>query len=95
MQELLSQLAAKIGRGGPGVVQRLLDALDSDGERAALSIPNFARDNGISRTTVYEEITAGRLRTMKVGTRRLITREAGREWRHLMEQAAAKSETAA
>ena len=56
--------------------------------KAAQSINEFCDDNDIGRTTVYKEIAAGRLRTMKVGARRLISREAGRDWRRLMEQAA-------
>ena len=63
--------------------------------RAAQSIAAFALDNGICRTKVYDEISAGRLRTMKVGSRRLISREAAADWRRLMEQIAAGQAEAA
>jgi excisionase family DNA binding protein len=46
----------------------------------ALSIKEFSRRNGIGRTTVYKEIKEGRLRTKKVGRRRLISCEEERRW---------------
>ncbi len=49
--------------------------------RLAYSIPEFMRDAGLgSRSTVYKEIAEGRLKTVKVGRRRLIPADAAREW---------------
>ena len=58
--------------------------------KAAQSIPAFCEDNGIGRTLTYDEIRSGRLRSMKVGKRRLITAEAAAEWRRVMEQQTAE-----
>ena len=59
--------------------------------KAAQSINEFCEDNDIGRTTTYGEIKAGRLRTMKVGKRTLITHEAAADWRHLMERRTAEA----
>ena len=53
--------------------------------KSAYSIDEFCEDNGLGRTRVYEEISSGRLRTLKVGRRRLITAEAATAWRQLVE----------
>jgi excisionase family DNA binding protein len=39
-----------------------------------------ARLTGVGRTTIYEAIGAGTLRSVKIGRRRLITVEALRAW---------------
>ena len=39
----------------------------------ALSINEAAQTIGISRATVYKEITAGRLRTFQINSRRLVS----------------------
>jgi excisionase family DNA binding protein len=39
-----------------------------------------ARLAGVGRTTVYEAIGAGKLKSVKIGKRRLITIEALRAW---------------
>ena len=50
-------------------------------EKLTYSIPEFQQLTGISsRTGVYQEINAGRLKTVKCGRRRLIPREAAEQW---------------
>ena len=44
--------------------------------RLAYPIPEAAEILGIGRTTLYAEIGAGRLSTITIGRRRLVTREA-------------------
>jgi excisionase family DNA binding protein len=41
-----------------------------------LSIKQAVYELGISRTAVYEQITAGKIKTVKIGRRRLISSEA-------------------
>jgi len=53
--------------------------------KQAYSIEEFAKDHSISRSQVYAEIKAGRLVPMKVGRRKLISREAAEKWRRAME----------
>jgi len=40
------------------------------------SIKDIVARTGLSRSTVYEEMSSGRLRSVKVGRRRLITESA-------------------
>ena len=47
----------------------------------AFSPGEFAESHGISRTTVYKEIAAGRLKVSKVGRRTVITLEQAAAWR--------------
>jgi excisionase family DNA binding protein len=50
-------------------------------EKILLSISEFRDAAGsLSRTGVYQEINAGRLKTIKVGRRRLIPYESAKEW---------------
>ena len=50
------------------------------------SINEFCKMNGISTSFFYKLQSQGKgPRTMKVGKRTLITTEAAREWRELME----------
>lgn len=49
-------------------------------EALADSVLDAAMRLGISRTTVYEEINKGRLKSVKCGKRRLVTREAQQQW---------------
>ncbi len=50
-------------------------------DKLAYSIPEFMQLSGIgSRTGVYQEFNNGRLKTIRVGRRRLIPREAAEEW---------------
>lgn len=58
-------------------------------EKLAYSIPEFQQLTGISsRTGVYQEINAGRLKTVKCGRRRLIPLEAVKEWLAILEREA-------
>ena len=57
------------------------------GYRAAVASPPLAHHvykaaelAGVSRATLYQEIKSGRLRTFKVGARRLISSDALRDW---------------
>jgi excisionase family DNA binding protein len=45
----------------------------SEEKRRALSIREAARTCGISRATVYRLIADGKLATLKIGARRLVT----------------------
>lgn len=45
-------------------------------ERVAFSITEAAELLGVGRTTLYNEVAAGRLPTVTIGRRRLITRTA-------------------
>ena len=49
-------------------------------ERLAVSPGEAARLAGVGRTTLYEAIGSGELRSLKIGKRRLITVEALRDW---------------
>jgi excisionase family DNA binding protein len=46
----------------------------------AFSVTEFCGRYGIGRTNAYQEISAGRLRALKVGRRTLITQEAAETW---------------
>lgn len=48
--------------------------------RLAVSPAEAARLAGIGRTTLYEALGSGALRSLKIGKRRLITIEALKEW---------------
>ena len=58
----------------------------SAAERLAVS-PTEARLAGIGRTTLYEALSSGALRSLKIGKRRLITIEALKDWLTVAEQA--------
>jgi excisionase family DNA binding protein len=45
-------------------------------EKLAYQINEAVEASGLGRTTLYAAIAAGELETIKVGTRRLITRDA-------------------
>ena len=47
------------------------------------SMPEFVRDFGVSRSAVYQEIKAGRLRVFKIGTATRIAGEDAMAWRAL------------
>lgn len=51
-----------------------------DGEPSNLSSDRAAHHIGVSRRTLDRLISAGRIRTAKIGSRRLIPREALREF---------------
>ena len=46
-------------------------------------MPEFVRDFGVSRSAVYQEIKAGRLRVFKIGTATRIAGEDAMAWREL------------
>ena len=46
----------------------------------AYSVPQVLDRVAIGRTKLYEEIRTGRLATVKIGTRTLVTAQALREW---------------
>ncbi|HUC25795.1 MAG TPA: helix-turn-helix domain-containing protein [Streptosporangiaceae bacterium] len=45
------------------------------GGRLAYSVPEVAQVLGLSRDVIYDEIRSGRLESLKVGRRRIITRK--------------------
>jgi excisionase family DNA binding protein len=45
-----------------------------------LSIDEVSQATGLGRSTIYKEIAEGRLRTYKVGRRRLATPQAVEAW---------------
>ena len=50
------------------------------------SVPEFCQQSGISRALFYKLVREGKgPRTMKVGSRTLISQEAAQEWQHRME----------
>ncbi|MGB4101441.1 MAG: DNA-binding protein [Alphaproteobacteria bacterium] len=49
-------------------------------ERELLPIPEFIAKFAISRTSVYREIAAGRLRMTKRGSRSFIARQDAQTW---------------
>lgn len=49
-------------------------------EPLAYTVSDFARVASVGKTTIYEEIAAGRLVAAKVGAKTLIPAERGREW---------------
>ena len=46
----------------------------------AYTIAQLAQVTGVGRSTLYQEIAAGRLVPSKVGRRTLVTREHAKEW---------------
>ncbi|MGE3296732.1 MAG: helix-turn-helix domain-containing protein [Porticoccaceae bacterium] len=48
--------------------------------KALLSIRESCAITGVSHVTLYSEINAGRLRSLKVGRRRMLTPAAIQEW---------------
>ncbi len=52
------------------------------------------RLGGLGRAKLYQEIAAGRLRTVKIGTRTFITRKAEAEYLRLLEAEAEEREAA-
>jgi excisionase family DNA binding protein len=53
-------------------------------ERCAYSVANFGRAFSVGRSTIYEEIRAGRLKVRKVGARTIITYEDAMAWLHAL-----------
>lgn len=59
--------------------------------RLAVSPGEAARMSGVGRTTLYEAIGSGSLRSLKIGSRRLITVEALKEWLAEAERSSTRS----
>ena len=51
-----------------------------DNHDGAFTVDGFCRKYGIGRTAFYEEVTAGRLKAKKRGTRTMIERAEARLW---------------
>jgi len=72
---------AKPGRGGPPAVdarvppQASSPETSSRSERLAYSVDEAAQLTGLSRDLLYDEMRRGNLEYLKVGRRRLITRQ--------------------
>ena len=49
-------------------------------DTAAYPLPDFLKRFGVSRSTAYREIHAGRLVARKRGSRTIITAEAAKAW---------------
>ena len=56
---------------------------------AAFTVEQFMAAFKVGRTSAYEEISAGRLKTYKVGRRRYISTRAAAEWQSRLEVEAA------
>jgi len=54
--------------------------MEATTERAAFTPEEIAKRASVGRTTVYLEMKAGRLRSLKVGKLRRITPAMEREW---------------
>jgi len=48
--------------------------------QALMSIAQVCAQTGLGRTRIYEELTSGRLKSVKVGSRRLIPASMFDEW---------------
>jgi len=49
------------------------------------TVSDFCERHKLCRATAYKEIASGRLRTFKVGRRRLISDDAERDWQRTNE----------
>ena len=58
-------------------------------EKAAFNVGEGAAILGLSRQTLYNEINSGRLKSFKVGRRRVIPSEAISAWKQAMLEGAA------
>lgn len=55
-------------------------------DRAAYSIDEWRTRYGLGRNTVYDLIAKGRLKTAKIGRRRIITIQQDQDFRELIER---------
>ena len=55
-------------------------------DRAAYSIDEWRARYGLGRNTVYDLIANGRLKTSKIGRRRIITIQQDQDFRELIER---------
>jgi excisionase family DNA binding protein len=63
-------------------------AIRSPSAKGAFTIAGFCDWASISRSKVYDEISAGRIRIRKVGARTLILRADAEEWLNSLPEAA-------
>jgi predicted DNA-binding transcriptional regulator AlpA len=56
--------------------------------RLAISIPELARDLGLGRSFIYQEIKAGRLKRSKAGSRSIVTQNQRAAYVALLESEA-------
>lgn len=59
----------------------------ANGDRSGFSVDEVAQMYGLSRQKVYDEINAGRLHSMKVGKRRMLTQSHLERWESTCEAA--------
>lgn len=71
----------------PGYPSRFTDALmqldresAEDGPRLAYTVSEAARALGLSKSMIYDQLRANRLRSVKIGKRRIITRQQIDAW---------------
>ncbi len=62
---------------------------DNDGHPLAYRVKEACDKLSISRSTLYEEIAAGRLKAVKCGSRTLIPTAAAKSWLHSLPEKAA------
>ena len=62
------------------------DLINQAAQVIAVSPSEAARLCGIGRTTLYAALSSGKLKSIKIGTRRLITIEAIKDWLRQNEQ---------
>ena len=66
---------------GPCAIMQMLNTFPpSKAEPLAVSPAEAARLSGLGRTTIYDALGSGALKSIKIGKRRLITIEALRAW---------------
>jgi excisionase family DNA binding protein len=65
----------------------LVDSAAREPTPRVFSIDEFCRRYGIGRTSAYQEMSAYRLRAVKVGRRTLITQDAAEAWLAALRQA--------
>ncbi|WP_425416136.1 helix-turn-helix transcriptional regulator [Oricola indica] len=62
--------------------------VDSPATNGAFAVTSFCEWAGISRSTLYREIAAGRIQTRKAGSRTLILRAEAEAWLNSLPEAA-------
>jgi excisionase family DNA binding protein len=63
--------------------------------KAAFSIQEFCSSYSVSKSTAYKEISAGRLRAVKIGDRTLIPEQSAADWLNALERMPPAAERAA
>lgn len=82
---LTSSSACRSRRAQPATGQSATQATALTG--GAMSIDEFLRWSSISRTKLYSEVRAGRIRLRKLGTKSLICRDDADAWLHSLPSA--------